>query len=129
MSTYGSDAINELLVTSLDVTNSPQHLPGMVGVNQGAQGFGTVYPSGSRQGKSFNPGHALIVVETGLVRVTADGITTPDAGIGQLYGIGTPNGPVIDYLSVLGDYQALLKNFLVVLQSGTTAHLTISYRN
>ncbi len=67
---YGADAVNELLWVSLDVTTTPQNLPGMVPVNQGQVGYQALRPDNS---KPFNPGHALITVETGICRVRCDG--------------------------------------------------------
>ena len=126
MTNFGADAVNELFWTNLDVTTTPQNLPGMVPVNRGPQGYVSVRPDNSTP---WNPGHVRIVVESGTCRVRCDGVD-PDAGMGQLYGTGTPNGPVIDYTDVLRDYQGVLHRFRVVREvAGTAAKLSITYYN
>ena len=118
---YGADATNELQNTHLDVTAVPSALPGI--------GSKSVVTSGPNQGKPFNPGHALIVVETGTVRVRCDGFD-PVPGFGFLYGVGTAAGPVIDWTSALTDYEGMIRLFRVVREnSGTPARLCISFRN
>lgn len=126
---YGSDAINEILWAALDATSVPQSLPGMDAVNAGAQGFQNQYPSGPKQGQAWSPGHALITVETGTVRIRMDGID-PDQNDGTLYGVGTPNGAVIDWTAVNADFHGMINKCRVVRAvSGTPSHLAISYRN
>jgi hypothetical protein len=130
MTNYGADSVNELLWYQLDVTAAAVPLPGMTPVNRGTSGAQSLRPDTvGTTNLPWNPGHALIVVESGTVRVRCDGVA-PVPSEGLLYGAGTPLGAVIDYTSVLGDYQAILRNFLVCRENaGTAAHLSISYRN
>lgn len=130
MTMFGADSVNELLWYPLDVPAIAVGLPGEAGVSRGTLGTQSIRPDTSgATSKAWNPSHALIVVETGTVRVRCDGID-PVPTEGLLYGIGTPLGPVIDYTDVLKNYQGILHNFRVCREnSSTAAHLSISYRN
>jgi hypothetical protein len=129
MTMYGADAVNEVLWMPLDVQPTASSLPGMEVVNAGSQGFQNQYPAGLKQGTAWSPGHALIIVETGTVRIRMDGID-PDSNNGTLYGVGTPAGPVIDWTDVTADFHAMINNCRVVRADAATAsRLAISYRN